>query len=151
MVWNKIVTKRLKTYGMEILVGDLYIEDATASDTAVAYVTEENRAGIQLERIVLPLPGHDIKYPLNDIHGWYRELLNDDGINIDQMKYQIKDYSLPGNYRSFIVRPGQVEHRLVNYDNITDDPLQSDYDRLANRELSMRSAVKTCMDILSFV
>ena len=60
----------------------------------------------------------NIKYPLNDIHSWYRDLLNEDGLNIDQMKCQIKDYSLPGNYRQFIVRPGQVEYRLINYDNI---------------------------------
>ncbi|CAF4802186.1 unnamed protein product, partial [Rotaria magnacalcarata] len=78
------------------------------NDSNVSFVTETNRNDIKLEQIVLPLPGYDIKYPLNDIYSWYRDLLNEDGIKIDQMKYQVKDYSLPGNYRQFIVRTGQV-------------------------------------------
>jgi tRNA pseudouridine13 synthase len=136
MIWNKIVSRRLQTYGTKILFGDLYIDDMNNDTNNILYVTENNRNNIKLEQIVLPLPGYDIKYPLNDIHLWYRDLLNEDGINIDQMKYQIKDYSLPGNYRQFIIRPGQVEHRIVYYDNIDDDPLRSDYDRLMNHENS---------------
>jgi tRNA pseudouridine13 synthase len=135
MIWNKIVSRRLTTYGTEILIGDLYIKDMN-TDNNVCYVTETNRNEIKLEQLVLPLPGYDIKYPLNDIHLWYRDLLNEDGINIDQMKYHVKDYSLPGNYRQFIIRPGQVEHRIVYYDNIDDDPLKSDYERLMNQENS---------------
>jgi tRNA pseudouridine13 synthase len=137
MIWNKIVSKRLKIYGTEILIGDLYINDIN-NDNNIFYVTEINRNNIKLEQIVLPLPGYDIKYPLNDIHLWYRDLLNEDGINIDQMKYHIKDYSLPGNYRQFIVRPGQVEYKIVYYDNIDDDPLQSDYDQLINHDNSKK-------------
>ncbi|CAF2048156.1 unnamed protein product [Rotaria magnacalcarata] len=137
MIWNKIVSKRLNTYGTEILVGDLYMNDIH-NDSNVSFVTETNRNDIKLEQIVLPLPGYDIKYPLNDIHSWYRDLLNEDGIKIDQMKYQVKDYSLPGNYRQFIVRTGQVDYRIVHYDNMNDDPLQSDYDRLMNRDNNLK-------------
>ncbi|CAF5002017.1 unnamed protein product, partial [Rotaria magnacalcarata] len=108
------------------------------NDSNVSFVTETNRNDIKLEQIVLPLPGYDIKYPLNDIHSWYRDLLNEDGIKIDQMKYQVKDYSLPGNYRQFIVRTGQVDYRIVHYDNMNDDPLQSDYDRLMNRDNNLK-------------
>ncbi|CAF1603743.1 unnamed protein product [Rotaria magnacalcarata] len=137
MIWNKIVSKRLNTYGTEILVGDLYMNDIH-NDSNVSFVTETNRNDIKLEQIVLPLPGYDIKYPLNDIYSWYRDLLNEDGIKIDQMKYQVKDYSLPGNYRQFIVRTGQVDYRIVHYDNMNDDPLQSDYDRLMNRDNNLK-------------
>ncbi|CAF3325321.1 unnamed protein product [Rotaria socialis] len=137
MIWNKIVSKRLNTYGTEILVGDLYMNDIH-NDSNVSFVTETNRNDIKLEQIVLPLPGYDIKYPLNDIYSWYRDLLNEDGIKIDQMKYQVKDYSLPGNYRQFIVRTGQVDYRIVHYDNMNDDPLQSDYDRLMNRDNNLQ-------------
>ncbi|CAF0930557.1 unnamed protein product [Adineta steineri] len=50
------------------------------------------------------------------------------------MKYHVKDYSLPGNYRQFLIHPGQIEYKVVSYDNIDDDPLKSDYDRLMNNE-----------------
>lgn len=135
MIWNRIVSKRLKTFGTKILIGDLYVKDLN-NDQQVDFVTEINLNDIQLDQIVLPLPGYDIKYPSNDLHSWYREFLAEDQIDIDQMKYHIKDYSLPGHYRTFLVRPGQVEHRLVHYDQITDDFLHSDYDRLINRETS---------------
>ncbi|CAF3503976.1 unnamed protein product [Adineta steineri] len=142
MIWNKIVSRRLITYGNEILIGDLYIDDIN-NDNHVVYVTETNRNNIKLEQIVLPLPGYDIKYPLNDIHSWYRDLLNEDGINIDQMKYHVKDYSLPGNYRQFLIHPGQIEYKVVSYDNIDDDPLKSDYDRLMNNENSNKCEENT--------
>ena len=132
MIWNRIVSKRLKTYGTEVLIGDLY-RTGNDDDQQIEHVNETNRREIKLEQIVLPLPGYDIKYPSNELHSWYREFLEEDGIKIDQMKYQVKDYSLPGSYRTFIVRPEQTEHRTVTYDQITDDPLQSDYDRLMNR------------------
>lgn len=135
MIWNRIVSRRLQTYGNVVLIGDLYIKD-TNNDQQVDYVTESNRHDIQLEQIVLPLPGYDMKYPSNELHSWYRQLLRDDQIDIDQMKCDIKDYSLPGHYRAFIVRASQVEHRLVHYDHITDDFLHSDYDRLINRQTS---------------
>lgn len=139
MIWNRIVSKRIRAHSTEVLIGDLYLKNIHADDDdhkQIDYVTEDNRSNIQLEQIVLPLPGYDIKYPLNEIHQWYKEMLNDDGIDIDQMKYHVKDYSLPGQYRTFVVRPGQVESNFVSYDQITDDPLQSDYDRLMNRQIS---------------
>ncbi|UJR33304.1 hypothetical protein I4U23_020754 [Adineta vaga] len=147
MIWNKIVSRRLITYGMEILIGDLYINDIN-NDNQVSYVTEQNQKEIKLEQIVLPLPGYDIKYPLNDIHSWYRDLLNEDNINIDQMKYHVKDYSLPGNYRQFIVHPGDIEYRIVYYDNINDDPLHSDYDRLMKHEMNVPCEMKKYMGLI---
>ena len=137
MIWNKIVSRRLNTYGQQILLGDLYVKNFQDDNNEIFIVDETNRHDIQLEQIILPLPGHDIKYPSNDIHSWYKDLLNEDGIDINQMKYQVKDYSLPGSYRQFLLRPQQVEHRIVYYDNITDDPLQSDYERLIQQSTSL--------------
>lgn len=141
MIWNKIVSRRLNTYGQQILLGDLYVKNFQDDNNEIFIVNETNRHEIQLEQIVLPLPGHDIKYPSNDIHSWYKDLLNEDGIDINQMKYQVKDYSLPGSYRQFLLRPQQVEHRIVYYDNITDDPLQSDYERLIQQSTSLLQPV----------
>lgn len=155
MIWNKIVSRRLKTYGKQILIGDLYLKNLQGgggedhnSNNEVFIVDETNREHIQLEQIVLPLPGYDIKYPSNDIHSWYKDLLNEDGIDINQMKYQVKDYSLPGNYRQFLLRPEQVEYRIVYYDNITDDPLQSDYERLIQQSTNVKCELKQYMGLI---
>lgn len=38
----------------------------------------------------------------------YRELLSADGIDIDNMRHKVKDYSLAGAYRRIIIRPSDV-------------------------------------------
>lgn len=38
----------------------------------------------------------------------YRELLSADGLDIDNMRHNVKDYSLAGAYRRIIIRPSEV-------------------------------------------
>lgn len=38
----------------------------------------------------------------------YRELLTADGLDIDNMRHKVKDYSLAGAYRRIIIRPADV-------------------------------------------
>lgn len=38
----------------------------------------------------------------------YGELLSADGLDIDNMRHKVKDYSLAGAYRRIIIRPADV-------------------------------------------
>lgn len=38
----------------------------------------------------------------------YRELLTADGLDLDNMRHKVKDYSLAGAYRRVIIRPSDV-------------------------------------------
>ena len=38
----------------------------------------------------------------------YKELLTADGLDIDNMRHKVKDYSLAGAYRRIIIRPSEV-------------------------------------------
>ena len=64
-------------------------------------ITEEDivNGTYTITDVVLPLPGYDITYPANVINDWYCEMLTKDGIDKDNMRHQIKDYSLSGAYR----------------------------------------------------
>ena len=49
--------------------------------------------------VVLPLPGYDMTYPSNKIFDFYKETLENDGLDIYNMRRQQKELSLPGKYR----------------------------------------------------
>lgn len=38
----------------------------------------------------------------------YRELLTADGLDIDNMRHKVRDYSLAGAYRRVLIRPSDV-------------------------------------------
>lgn len=44
----------------------------------------------------------------------YRELLSADGLDIDNMRHKVKDYSLAGAYRRIIIRPSDVSWLAEN-------------------------------------
>ena len=71
------------------------------SRTAVTVVTEEHLKSGQftIHDVVLPLPGYDVVYPDNQLKDHYRQVMANDGLDIDNMKRKVRDYSLSGAYR----------------------------------------------------
>lgn len=49
--------------------------------------------------VVMPLPGYDVEYPKHSAKVWYEDLLSADGLEINNMRHKVKDYSLSGTYR----------------------------------------------------
>ena len=84
--------------------------------------TEEDLHRFKISDVVLPLPGHAIVFPeaktINQ--GAYEEALKQAGISsLSMLKNQAQRmYSLAGGYRRFIHVPGNVEHKLVRYDQV---------------------------------
>ncbi|XP_050672495.1 pseudouridylate synthase 7 homolog [Leptidea sinapis] len=102
----------------------------TTKMVAVKVVTQED---VESDRytifdVVLPLPGHSVRYPPNMVD-FYQEMLTKDGLTLE-MKHKHKGYHLGGGYRHVAVRPGEVTWRLVRYHQPTADLLLSDRDQL---------------------
>jgi tRNA pseudouridine13 synthase len=80
-VWNEAVSERIKLFGLKPCVGDLVIKKkiikgvVKSEDKEVIMVNETNLKDFDIYDVVLPLPGHDIKYPNNDSIKLYFNIL----------------------------------------------------------------------------
>lgn len=136
-VWNTMVSRRIRQFGLMPVIGDLVFDhsdsssrDPDSSREQPHIITAENIRNYTIHDVVMPLPGYDIMYPKNEAYSWYREMLENDGLNIDKLRHSNKDYSLPGAYRKVIIKPSDVSWQLYNYDDPTISLILSDYETL---------------------
>lgn len=137
-VWNRLVSRRIQKFGISVMNGDMYLpsdcsdlDNVVKSKTKVlVYKADESLEPPEMERVVMTLPGYDVKYPENEIADWYREILSEDGLDIDNMKNSVKSYSLSGSYRRVLVKPADVSWSVVQYADATIPIIQSDWEAL---------------------
>uniref|UniRef100_A0A8C9YT59 Pseudouridylate synthase 7 homolog n=1 Tax=Sander lucioperca TaxID=283035 RepID=A0A8C9YT59_SANLU len=122
VVWNTMVSRRIEAFGLKAVEGDLVLKGKEAESRSI-------------HDIVMPLPGFDVIYPSH--HGkkglCYRELLSADGLDIDNMRHKVKDYSLAGAYRRIIIRPSDVSWEVIKYDDPRISLVHSDFEKLENK------------------
>lgn len=157
-IWNKIASKRIGLFGLEVVEGDLIVdgsedvasvkqseqededfdEDLRESKFIRARpVTAEEVASkkFTMEDIVLPTPGFDILYPNNEkLRQLYVDIMAKDNMDPFDMKRKVRDFSLAGSYRHVIHKPTDIEFKVVSYENPTDQLINTDLEILnANR------------------
>uniref|UniRef100_A0AAX7SEA1 Pseudouridylate synthase 7 homolog n=1 Tax=Astatotilapia calliptera TaxID=8154 RepID=A0AAX7SEA1_ASTCA len=125
-VWNTMVSRRIEAFGLKAVKGDLVLKGTHVLSAEEA----ENQS---IHNIVMPLPGFDVIYPTHHIGEGYRELLTADGLDIDNMRHKVKDYSLAGAYRRIIIRPADVSWSVINYDDPRVSLVHSDFEKLENK------------------
>uniref|UniRef100_A0A672HHC1 TRUD domain-containing protein n=1 Tax=Salarias fasciatus TaxID=181472 RepID=A0A672HHC1_SALFA len=123
VVWNTMVSRRIEAFGLKAVEGDLVLEGTRA-------LSAEEAEKHSIHDIVMPLPGFDVIYPSH--HG-YRELLAADGLDIDNMRHKVKDYSLAGAYRRVLIRPTDVSWKVIQYDDPKISLVHSDFEILENK------------------
>uniref|UniRef100_A0A672HH75 Pseudouridylate synthase 7 homolog n=1 Tax=Salarias fasciatus TaxID=181472 RepID=A0A672HH75_SALFA len=128
VVWNTMVSRRIEAFGLKAVEGDLVLEGTRA-------LSAEEAEKHSIHDIVMPLPGFDVIYPSH--HGektlCYRELLAADGLDIDNMRHKVKDYSLAGAYRRVLIRPTDVSWKVIQYDDPKISLVHSDFEILENK------------------
>lgn len=101
--------------------------------------------------IVLPLVGHDVSYPTNQVRQWYVDLLKQDGLNIDDLKQKHKIFSLAGTYRKLLAKADNFSHTLCYYDSIDENLILSDFEALRGDTLPLKTNGAHKAVILDFV
>ncbi|XP_029952958.1 pseudouridylate synthase 7 homolog isoform X2 [Salarias fasciatus] len=128
VVWNTMVSRRIEAFGLKAVEGDLVLEGTTARA-----LSAEEAEKHSIHDIVMPLPGFDVIYPSHHVGKGYRELLAADGLDIDNMRHKVKDYSLAGAYRRVLIRPTDVSWKVIQYDDPKISLVHSDFEILENK------------------
>uniref|UniRef100_A0A8C3A973 Pseudouridylate synthase 7 homolog n=1 Tax=Cyclopterus lumpus TaxID=8103 RepID=A0A8C3A973_CYCLU len=123
VVWNTMVSRRIEAFGLKAVEGDLVLKGTHA-------LSAEEAESCSIHDIVMPLPGFDVIYPT---HPGYRELLSADGLDIDNMRHKVRDYSLAGAYRRILIRPTDVSWEVIQYDDPRISLVHSDVEILENK------------------
>nr|XP_015207674.1 PREDICTED: pseudouridylate synthase 7 homolog [Lepisosteus oculatus] len=127
-VWNCMVSRRIEAFGLEAVPGDLVLRGGTAVP-----LSQEEAASHTIHDVVMPLPGFDVIYPAHHIGEGYREMLSADGLDIDNMRHKIRDYSLSGAYRRILLRPQDVRWEVISYDDPRIPLVHTDVEQLEGK------------------
>lgn len=104
-MWNKIVSQRIRKYGLKPIVGDLVFKDNAPVEfifeeeenveeetdecnvkfPEVEIISEETLSKYTIFDVVYPLPGFNVRYPENEIEKWYIDLLAVDNLTSEKL------------------------------------------------------------------
>ncbi|EEY58373.1 pseudouridylate synthase, putative [Phytophthora infestans T30-4] len=138
-VWNEMASMRVAKFSStSAVVGDLVLPARKRMRTGkttrrqlmqeVMELTEANASQYSIEDVVLPLPGHAVKYPTNEVGAAYRKMLTTDGIDLNAHfgPDGSQLYVLDGSYRHLVKKPTRVSFQLERYADPTKPLIPND-------------------------
>lgn len=154
-IWNNVATKRIELFGLNVIKGDLVIDDNNSNPmkkfdeideefdedlrnaefirAKVVNAEDLSSKKYSMSDIVLPTPGFDILYPANEqLKAVYVDIMNKDGMDPFEMRRKVRDFSLAGSYRQVIQKPKELEYKIVNYDDVNQQLVNTDLEILNN-------------------
>ncbi|GAB5371321.1 hypothetical protein AAMO2058_001569700 [Amorphochlora amoebiformis] len=151
-VWNSAASERIRMYGIEPTTGDTYItgEGVSHMDNAtdLRFIDSNSQSHRpSIFKIVLPLPGKGMVVPRNEMGGYIRRILEEDG-TWDKWRLEGKggrQYLRTVRYRFLLSRVKDVEYSTSaeDYGNgsrvkIAFNLRTGEYATMALRELTKR-------------
>ena len=141
-VWNQAASLRIKLYGKKAVEGDLYQDDISGEVKIVGLEVKN----VKLSQIVLPLPGHSVVYPENEVGTLYKDLLAKDGIAFDDSGPP--ESQAKGTYRRLVIQPAKLEVEMIEDKDATKLTFQLPkgcYATMFLRELMLSTCTRQCV------
>ncbi|XP_018414985.1 PREDICTED: pseudouridylate synthase 7 homolog-like protein [Nanorana parkeri] len=124
-IWNEAASYRIATYGLRVVEGDLVLcckDENTKSSLCdrvhTVTATEEAENVYLMNQVVLPMPGHSIKYPSNQVGHWYKEALAKAGLQLCKFRVGPLQLNIPGCYRHILKYPRNLSYELFEEDDV---------------------------------
>lgn len=118
----------------------------------VNVLSQEDISNYSIYDVILPLPGFDIKYPENEVKDWYKEALQEYGLELEMHKQKVKQvqcivlqlcflkenfcrtYNLSGKYRKLVEKATNLSWYTLRYDDPNSNLIRSDYEELQGED-----------------
>ena len=140
LLWNKAVSKRIDSYGLQVMVGDLIVKrdfessnsDVLQSSINVHVVTQEDVDAkiYEMKDVVMPLPGSQITLPANDIGQYYQEMLRQDGLSLQTFATGNMTYRMSGAYRYVMQYALDFQYKIIHYDRVDDELGETEFNSM---------------------
>lgn len=159
-IWNIVASFRVDNIGLQVVVGDLVLEDEAdkapeQEDDFKEDVRKEKyqRAKAVTQQdiddgkytifdIVLPTPGFDVKYPEDQrLFNLYKEVMGRDGLDPLNMVRKVKEFSFSGSYRKVVSKPKNIEYFVRKYSDTNDQLIKTDLDILRLKKQDPQAAI----------
>lgn len=121
LLWNKIVSMRVRKYGLRVLKGDIDVHGTELEEDDIC-------------KVALPLPSFEMKLPRNDTAKWYDELFKQTDIRPELFAAVERDYAVANVLRPIIVKAKDVDFEILHYCD-PDTKLQPDLDGRVDKRL----------------
>uniref|UniRef100_A0A1I8EBV8 TRUD domain-containing protein n=1 Tax=Wuchereria bancrofti TaxID=6293 RepID=A0A1I8EBV8_WUCBA len=99
LLWNKVVTRRVKSRGFHAIAGDLNVEGKKIKD-------------FENEEVALPLISRSVELPDNEVRNWYEEIMAEDGVTVAMFE---ADWAIGTVMRPLISKPQSVKYKILTY------------------------------------
>lgn len=117
-VWNRLATRRIAEFGLRPVVGDL-----VQTNGSIICIDDSNIQDYAVSDVVLPLPGHETKYPEGVLKPMIEEVVHNEFGITEQAGLAFKPankalWDLSGAYRKLIIKPTEMEWTVGYLDNM---------------------------------
>ena len=137
-VWNKLVSRRIRTHDMAVLAGDLVYTDQTQNE--VRKLTSDEVSSYHLSDILLPMPGYDIQLPDNCCKEYISEILDQDGMSIDDFKGPLgREFNVSGCYRNVIYKPSEFDADIIKYTDENEKLVSTNLDSILGKSFEVKN------------
>ncbi|TIA88213.1 hypothetical protein E3P99_02743 [Wallemia hederae] len=129
-IWNAAVSKRIKDFGLHVVVGDLVM-----AGEQVKRVEEGEVDKYTIYDIIMPLAGHNSVYPGGEVGEKYKEMLKMDELDHEKLWRPQREYSMEGSYRRMIHLPKDVTWEVIRYVTGDEQLLKSAEEEILNLDV----------------
>jgi len=124
-MWNTVVSRRFRKYGVQVLPGDLVHTADGEENFDVRIITEKEVESVDITQVLMPVVGSMTRFPENETKDLYTEFFKEVKMDPSIFTGLEKQWNVKGSYRSFVLRPKKFGYTIKRY-NAPEDCLLED-------------------------